>query len=168
MYAQIIIGKVERLASEQELRELYPSTHFPSPLLQEHLDGFDDWYVVEDAESMPDFDIKSQKLEFVRELDSDKGIVVGKYNVLELTPEEINDVVETKWSNIRYHRDNAISSTDYLVLPDVFNSFDSADKEKILSYRLALRNITNQADPFNIVWPDLDIESITLKYNPGA
>jgi hypothetical protein len=167
MYAQIIMNKLIKLATEQELREMYPSTHFPSPILPSHLEGFDDWYVVEDAQSMPEYDIKNQKLEFVRELDEELGVVVGKYNVLELTPEEKKYVAEAKWADVRYHRNNAISSTDYLILADVFNEFSDLDKEKIIEYRAALRNVTNQEDPFNITWPNLGIDSITLKYNPG-
>ena len=161
------MNNVVRFATEQELRELYPSTHFPSPILPSHLEGFDDWYIVEDAQSMPAYNLKTQKLEFVRELDEESGVVVGKYNVLELTPEEKNEVLETKWVNVRYHRDNAIAATDYLILQDVFNGFSDLEKEKILQYRSALRNITTQADPFDIEWPEIGVDSITLKYNPG-
>jgi hypothetical protein len=47
---------------------------------------------------------------------------------------------------------------------DLFNSFSATDQEKIVEYRQSLRDLTSQADPFNITWPSLDIESVTLKY----
>ena len=40
MYAQVIEEEIVQIVNEQSLRELYPSTHFPSPILQAHLEGF--------------------------------------------------------------------------------------------------------------------------------
>ena len=40
--------------------------------------------------------------------------------------------------------------------------FDLADKEKISEFRQSLRDITEQANPFNIEYPTLDISSVTL------
>ena len=48
MYAQVINGNITQIADEKSLRQLYPSTHFPSPILESHLEGFDNWYVCED------------------------------------------------------------------------------------------------------------------------
>jgi len=50
-------------------------------------------------------------------------------------------------------------------MPDVFSSFSNSDQEKIIAYRQALRNITDQVNPFKITWPALGISSITLKYS---
>jgi hypothetical protein len=47
---------------------------------------------------------------------------------------------------------------------DVLNSFSSSDQEKITEYRQALRDLTDQDDPFNITWPVLGVESIQLRY----
>lgn len=163
MYAQVIDEEIVQIVDEQSLRELYPSTHFPSPILQRHLEGFDNWYVVQDDPTVPEYDNKTKKVEFVREWNA--GAVIGYYKVLNLTQSEKDALLESRWSQIRYHRDNTIASTDYLMTSDVFNSFSESDKAKITSYRQALRNITNQEDPFNITWPQLGINSITLKYN---
>jgi hypothetical protein len=163
MYAQVIDDLVIQIVDEQSLREMYPSTHFPVNITQEALDGFDNWYVVEDEAVMPAYDKSSKKVEFVRAFNGTK--VVGQYNIINLSNEEKLAVKEARKLEVRYHRDNTLNSTDYLMTSDLFNSFSAADQEKIVEYRQALRDLTDQEDPFNITWPVLGVESITLKYN---
>ena len=163
MYAQVIDKVIIQIVDEQSLREMYPSTHFPAVITQVALDGFENWYVVEDETSMPEYDKSSKKVEFVRALNGKK--VLGKYNVVNLSDAEKLAAKEARKIDVRYHRDNTLNSTDYLMTSDLFNSFSVADQEKIVEYRQALRDLTDQADPFNITWPVLGVESITLKYN---
>jgi len=163
MYAQVIDKEIVRIVDEQALRELYPSTHFPSPLLGSHLEGFDNWYVCEDETEVPTFDPASKKIRFDRELKGKK--VVGSYTVTDLTNTEKDEARQNQWNLIKYHRNNTIAATDYLVMPDVFSSFSNSDQEKIIDYRQALRNITDQVNPFKITWPVLGISSIKLKYS---
>ena len=56
---------------------------------------------------------------------------------------------ETEWVAIRIERDRRIAVTDWTQLPDV----PLATKDAWATYRRALRDITLQPDPFNIVWP---------------
>ena len=56
---------------------------------------------------------------------------------------------ETEWPLVRAKRDRLIAATDWTQLPDV----PLATKEMWANYRQALRDVTLQADPFNIVWP---------------
>jgi len=163
MYAQVIDDLVIQIVDEQSLREMYPSTHFPAVITQVALDGFENWYVIEDEASMPEYDKSSKKIEFVRAFNGTK--VVGKYNVVDLSDAEKLAAKEARKRDVRYHRDNTLNSTDYLMTSDLFNSFSAADQEKIVEYRQALRDLTNQEDPFNITWPVLGIDSITIKYN---
>ena len=83
MYAQVIEEEIVQIVNEQSLRELYPSTHFPSPILQAHLEGFDNWYVVQDNLTIPEYDSKNKRIEFTREWNA--GAVKGSYKVLNLT-----------------------------------------------------------------------------------
>lgn len=53
------------------------------------------------------------------------------------------------WSYIRNTRDRKIQASDWTQLPDV----PLATKEAWATYRQALRDVTNQPDPFNIIWP---------------
>jgi hypothetical protein len=162
MYAQVIEEEITTVVNEQSLREMYPSTHFPSPLTQEALEGFDGWYVVNDAVEVPEYDKASEKLEFTREFNGTS--VVGKYSVVKLSNAEKAAAKEARKQEVRYHRDNTLTSTDYLMTSDVLNSFSASDQEKIVEYRQALRDLTDQEDPFNITWPVLGVESIQLRY----
>ena len=56
---------------------------------------------------------------------------------------------ETEWPLVRAKRDRLIAATDWTQLPDV----PLATKEVWANYRQALRDVTLQPDPFNIVWP---------------
>lgn len=56
---------------------------------------------------------------------------------------------ETEWPLVRAKRDRLIAATDWTQLPDV----PLTTKEVWANYRQALRDVTLQADPFNIVWP---------------
>jgi hypothetical protein len=162
MYAQVIDDKITQVIDEASLRELYPSTHFPATITQAALEGFDNWYVVEDSTNLPEFNKASEKLEFTRTFNG--ILVVGQYSVVNLSTAEKAAAKEARKSEVRYHRDNTLNATDYLMTSDLFNSFSANNQEKIVEYRKALRDLTNQADPFNITWPSLDIESVTLRY----
>jgi hypothetical protein len=56
---------------------------------------------------------------------------------------------ETEWNVIRNKRNNFLALSDWTQLPDVAIS----TKNAWATYRQALRDITNQTDPFNIIWP---------------
>lgn len=56
---------------------------------------------------------------------------------------------ETQWTGIRFQRDSLLASCDWTQLPDV----EISTKSAWATYRQALRDITSQVDPFNIIWP---------------
>lgn len=58
---------------------------------------------------------------------------------------------KTEWPLVRAERDRRLLASDWTQLPDV----PLATKEAWSVYRQALRDITEQTDPFNIVWPTL-------------
>lgn len=56
---------------------------------------------------------------------------------------------EEMWQEVRLNRDVLLKASDWTQLPDVpLNT-----KTAWATYRQALRDITNQSDPFNITWP---------------
>ena len=57
---------------------------------------------------------------------------------------------ETEWTIVRAERDRRLAASDWTQLPDVL----LATKDAWAVYRQALRDITQQPDPFNIVWPE--------------
>ena len=56
---------------------------------------------------------------------------------------------DTEWPLVRQQRSGMLAASDWTQLPDV----PIATKEAWAVYRQALRDITEQPDPFNIVWP---------------
>ena len=52
------------------------------------------------------------------------------------------------WSGVRSQRNRLLAESDWTQLPDA-----PVDAEAWAEYRQALRDITNQPDPFAIVWP---------------
>lgn len=57
---------------------------------------------------------------------------------------------ETQWELVKIERLRKLQASDWTQLPDV----PLAIKEAWATYRQALRDITNQPDPFNIIWPE--------------
>jgi hypothetical protein len=66
-----------------------------------------------------------------------------------LTQEELDQRVVTQWQVVRNQRNQMLKDTDWTQLSD-----SPVDKAALATYRQALRDITTQADPFNIVWPN--------------
>lgn len=69
------------------------------------------------------------------------------------TASEMEEIIEEakteeQWSNVRIKRTRLLAESDYTQLGDF-----SGDSAAWLEYRQALRDVTNQDDPFNIVYP---------------
>lgn len=58
---------------------------------------------------------------------------------------------EELWSEIRAERDQRLEASDWSCLPDV--PLSNEQKELWKKYRQDLRDITNSADPRNVIWP---------------
>jgi hypothetical protein len=65
-----------------------------------------------------------------------------------LTAEELQARVDTQWQVVRTQRNQMLKDTDWTQLSD-----SPVDKAAWALYRQALRDITQQPDPFNITWP---------------
>ena len=94
--------------------------------------------------------------------DADKFLIVNRipvelppqpspHHVFDYTTKQWIDprTPETEWLLVRAKRDRLIAATDWTQLPDV----PLTTKEMWANYRQALRDVTLQSDPFNIVWP---------------
>jgi hypothetical protein len=62
---------------------------------------------------------------------------------------------EQLWDRVRDRRDALLAKSDVLVLPDRWATYTEERQTALSAYRQALRDITTQADPNNIVWPTL-------------
>ena len=64
------------------------------------------------------------------------------------TEEELVAEREAQWSNVRADRNKRLADCDWTQLPDA-----PVDATAWAAYRQALRDMTDQPDPFNITWP---------------
>jgi len=76
------------------------------------------------------------------------GVWMQNYIVSDLDADASAEKVGTQWIVIRAERNRLLVASDWTQLPDV-----SADAAAWATYRQALRDITTQANPFAIVWP---------------
>ena len=78
------------------------------------------------------------------------------HHVFNYTTKEWEDprTAETEWPLVRAKRDNLLAQTDWVTA----RAYERGEPvpQNYLIYRQALRDITNQSDPFNITWPVLE------------
>lgn len=79
-----------------------------------------------------------------------KGVQEGEEITLQTDPTKVQAKTDQAWLEVRaqqrqklYESDWTCSVTDYEV----------PNKSEWVQYRAALRDVTTQSDPFNIVWP---------------
>jgi hypothetical protein len=84
----------------------------------------------------------------------DNMIVDGSYTVVEeneVVEYQIDSEIEALWGNIRNRRNMLLNECDWTQLPD--SPLTEEKKLEWKVYRQDLRDITNQEDPHNIIWP---------------
>lgn len=99
----------------------------------------------------PYFDVATQTREHGPAVLID-GVWTQNYTVTDLSADESAAKVGAQWIVIRAERNNLLAASDWTQLPDA-----SADAAAWATYRQALRDITTQANPFSIVWPEAAI-----------
>ena len=67
------------------------------------------------------------------------------------TQDEINQEINQLWENIRNERNQLLLECDWTQLSD--SPLTAEKKTEWQTYRQELRDITNQSDPKNIIWP---------------
>lgn len=83
-------------------------------------------------------------------------VKVGEYyqlpqSLVSHNPETIEAIKNNKWEEVRQERNKLLSETDFVLLTDAPITISKLEEFK--QYRQALRDITNQEDPFNIEYP---------------
>ena len=144
-YAKIKDNQIERIAS---IEALYPNTSFPS-------DGVSDAWLTEQklmkVIESEQYDSATHKFEYVTPYIVNG--IVKSYAITELSVEDKNIIqqarLDNQWVMMRDLRNQKLSECDWTQVADVSNT----TKTLWLQYRQALRDITTQTDPYNIVWP---------------
>lgn len=76
------------------------------------------------------------------------GVWTRQWIISDASASEIKERIESKWASIRAERNVRLTMCDWTQLPDA-----PVEAAVWAVYRQALRDITEQVDPFNITWP---------------
>lgn len=144
-YARIANGEVvEYPVYEGEIRLRYSNVSFASPFVAP--EGYEP---VTDV-APPAYDYRKNVTEgsplFVN------SVWARNWIIADASDEQIAERIETQWQNVRNQRNFLLAACDWTQLPDA--PLSNVKTQEWATYRQALRDITNQPDPFNIIWPE--------------
>lgn len=130
---------------EDNLRLLFPDTNLSLPFIAEEIEplGFGLW----DFSSQPNHGIFEKVVE-ITPVKDEYGRWIQAWAVEPMNEEEIVARTEQEWMAVRNQRHFLLTRSDWTQLLDA-----PVDAATWATYRQALRDITGQADPFNIIWP---------------
>ena len=76
-----------------------------------------------------------------------ESVYLQKWEIYDLTQQEIEDSMPYWWNDVRYKRDKLLKATDYM------GNVDYPITDQWKEYRQALRDITKQEHPLEVTWP---------------
>jgi hypothetical protein len=79
------------------------------------------------------------------------GIWTQNWTIVDATQEDIDQRLSIKWQEVRDERGGRLNSSDWTQLPD--SPLTEEQKNAWRQYRQELRDITNQANPFEVIYP---------------
>ena len=140
---------------EFEFRQIHPNVSFPEILDQNALDYANVSVIVEVP--MPSC-THLQRVDFdgYQLIDgrwTETWSVHNKYDDPEEQAALEADSIRAEWYSVRMLRDQLLKDTDYTDLPNIPITQDC--RNNFIMYRQQLRDITDQSDPFNIIWPEI-------------
>jgi hypothetical protein len=130
---------------EENFRLLFPNANLSLPFVAEDTEPLG--FGLYDFSSQPDIDTFEKAVE-VAPVKDEYGRWLQTWVVEPMTEEEVAARTEQEWGAVRYQRNFRLSMCDWTQLPDA-----PVDAATWTTYRQALRDITEQPDPFNITWP---------------
>lgn len=144
-YAKIENGVVaEYPVAEGDIRLLYPNCSFPTPFVAP------DGYELVQQTQFPTVDYTKNISEGTPLLNG--GVWTQNWVVTDATPEQIAVLTQQEWVSVRGQRNTQLAECDWTQLPDA--PLTNVQAANWATYRQALRDITDQADPFSITWPE--------------
>lgn len=144
MYLRIINNEINYPYSLKKLREDNPRSSFPSEMTESVMNEYNIFEVRQTPKPNDYTKNISEGTPLLVE-----GVYYQNWEVVDASVEEINFRIESKWDEIREIRNELLKECDWTQLADI----PSETKQNWTTYRQNLRDITNQTDPFNIVWP---------------
>jgi hypothetical protein len=157
MFIQLEDGKpINHAVTMDNFRALFPNTSFSWPFVPEAIEPLG--FGLYDFSNQPELGTFEKAVE-VAPVKDEYGRWLQAWAVEPMTEEEVAARIEQEWQNVRGQRNFRLVISDWTQLPDA--PLTNIQTAAWATHRQALRDITDQADPFNILWPVTpDVESI--------
>jgi hypothetical protein len=144
MYLRIVNNTTTYPYTIKELRDSLPNVSLPANLSNEQLVEWD-MYEVQFSAAPNDY---TKNITEGTPVLTD-GVYYQNWIQTDASESEINYRLENQWFTIREIRNQLLTECDWTQLSDIPTEI----KNLWSSYRQDLRDITNQTNPFNIIWP---------------
>ena len=144
MYLRIVNNTTTYPYTIKNLRDSLPNVSLPANLSNEQLVEWD-MYEVQFSAAPNDY---TKNITEGTPVLTD-GVYYQNWIQTDASESEINYRLENQWFTIREIRNQLLSECDWTQLSDIPTEI----KNLWSSYRQDLRDITNQTNPFNIIWP---------------
>lgn len=130
-----------------DLARAFPNSSIPQPPSAVDLDGLGVDPILEGAQ--PTLSL------FQSSVRSGPDLIDGQwfwtYTAIDWSEEAIAAATGAQWKSVRDDRNKRLFECDWTQLPDA--PLTDEQKTAWQAYRQALRDVTQQTDPFNITWP---------------
>ena len=144
MYLRIINNEINYPYSLQTLREDNINISFPSEMNESLMSEWD----IHEVRQTPKPNNYTKNISEGTPI-LVEGVYYQNWEQTDASTSEINARIEVKWVEIREMRNQLLAECDWTQLADI----PTETKEVWTNYRQNLRDITNQTNPFDIVWP---------------
>jgi hypothetical protein len=144
MYLRIVNNTTTYPYTIKELRDSLPNVSLPANLSNEQLVEWD-MYEVQFLAAPNDY---TKNITEGTPVLTD-GVYYQNWIQTDASQSEIDYRLETQWFIIRETRNELLTECDWTQLSDIPTEI----KDLWSNYRQDLRDITNQSNPFNIIWP---------------
>ena len=148
MYLKVSGSNITYPYSVQDLKLENKNISFPSLISDSLLETFG-VYKVELKDSGYDDDYTKDVVEVTPTLSG--SVYVQTYQISDADETTINTRKEIKWEEIREQRNQLLSQCDWTQFQD--SPITGSQLTLWQTYRQQLRDITNQSNPFDIIWP---------------
>lgn len=146
MFIQLVDGQpVGHAVPEVNFRLLFPNTSFSLPFVPAEIEPLG--FGLYDFSSQPELGTFEKAVE-ITPVKDEYGRWMQTWAVEPMNEEEVAARIAQGWDMVRNKRNFLLIRSDWTQLPDA-----PVDAAAWVTYRQALRDITTQTDPFNIVWP---------------
>ena len=137
---QLKVDNPHTIYHSNDIAAIYPTT----------IDGRDNgFYLVAVEETPPPAITPYERLCEELPYRDAEGVWRQFWSIVKLSDEAVANIKNSKWADIREIRNQKLRDCDWTQMPD------SPVQDSLWHpYRQALRDITLQDDPFNIVWPE--------------